>query len=65
MLKKLGAQLESVQKESFFQEGRFQDNAVYVLFEETWPVVKDRLQRKLSEGLNLGTRYLIRQSNRK
>lgn len=41
-LEKFGAKLESIQKEAFFENGRFQDNAVYVLFEKDWPMVKER-----------------------
>lgn len=43
LLEKMGAILEAIQKESFFEEGRFQDNAVYVLFENQWPVAKEKL----------------------
>ncbi|MBI4124689.1 MAG: GNAT family N-acetyltransferase [Deltaproteobacteria bacterium] len=46
-LKKLGTHLECTQKESFFENGKFQDNGIYVLFEKDWPGVKQKLQEKL------------------
>lgn len=47
LVKKLGIHLECIQKESFFEDGRFQDNAVYVMFESEWLDVKQKLQEKL------------------
>ena len=44
LLKKLGAHLECIQKESIFEERKFKNNMVYVIFEQEWTKAKEQLQ---------------------
>lgn len=44
----LGIKLEGIQKESFFEEEKYIDNYLYVLFDFEWLTIKMKLEQKLS-----------------
>lgn len=48
----IGIQLESIAKEGLLADGQFIDNAVYVLLDREWPMVKQKLKKKLAHQRN-------------
>ena len=47
-LENVGISLEGVQKETFFEDGKYKDDYIYALFENDWPKVKGELERRVS-----------------
>lgn len=44
---KVGIPLEGIRREDFFENEKFVDNAVYVLFDREWEGIKKKLQERL------------------
>lgn len=47
-LENLGIELEGIQKEKTFEEGKFLDQYTYVFFEAAWPEIKAKLEERLA-----------------
>ena len=47
----IGVELESIKRQSFFDQGTLKDNYIYALFAEDWPEIEKKLQAKIDRKL--------------